>query len=72
MTELHVIGKALPRVDASEKVTGEAEYIADLRIRNMLYGKILGSPYPHARILNKDLPITPEKIVKALKEKASK
>ncbi len=54
MAEFSVIGKRLPRVDAREKVTGQARYAADLELPNMLWGKVLRSPYPHARILNID------------------
>jgi len=46
------IGKRLPRIDGIVKATGEAKYAADLFLPGMLHGKILRSPYPHARILN--------------------
>jgi len=52
--EFSVIGKAVPRVDALAKVTGRALYAADLSMPGMLYGKILRSPYAHAKILNID------------------
>ena len=48
------IGKRLPRVDGIVKATGEAKYAADLSLPGLLHGKILRSPYPHARILNID------------------
>ncbi len=48
MTELFV-GKSLPRVD-TEKVTGKAAFINDIKLPRMLYGKILYSERPHARI----------------------
>jgi len=48
------IGKRLPRVDGIVKATGEAKYAADLSLPGMLHGKILRSPYPHARILSID------------------
>jgi xanthine dehydrogenase molybdenum-binding subunit len=48
------IGKRIPKMDAEEKVTGKAVYIHDLRVPGMLYGKILYSPHPHAKILNID------------------
>ena len=54
MTELTVVGKGVPRVDALEKVTGQAKYVGDIKVPRMLYGKILRSPYPHARIVNID------------------
>jgi 4-hydroxybenzoyl-CoA reductase subunit alpha len=48
------IGKRLPRVDAIVKATGEAKYAGDLSLPGMLHGKLLRSPYPHARILHID------------------
>jgi 4-hydroxybenzoyl-CoA reductase subunit alpha len=48
------IGKRIPRVDGIPKATGEAKYAADLSMPGMLRGKILRSPYPHARILSID------------------
>ena len=52
MEELFV-GKSYPRVDR-EKVTGRAEFVNDLKLPRMLYGKILYSSRPHARIVNVD------------------
>ncbi|HLB12800.1 MAG TPA: xanthine dehydrogenase family protein molybdopterin-binding subunit [Dehalococcoidia bacterium] len=49
-----VVGKPLPRVDAPTKATGQAKFAADLSLPGMLTGKILRSPYPHARIVNID------------------
>lgn len=54
MDEYSVIGKRLPRIDAIEKATGTAKYLGDLKIPGMLYGKILRSPYAHAKILRVD------------------
>ena len=54
MEELSVIGKRVPRVDSREKVTGEAKYAADYSLPDMLWCKVLRSPFPHARILNID------------------
>lgn len=54
MKKYSVIGKRFPRLDGKEKVTGQAQYVADIALPHMLYGKILRSPYPHARILNID------------------
>lgn len=48
------IGKRIPKMDAQEKVTGKAVYIHDLKVPGMLYGKILYSPHPHAKILKID------------------
>ena len=46
-----VIGRRLPRVDGMPLVTGAATYTTDVVLPRMLYGKILRSPHPHARIL---------------------
>ena len=47
---LKIVGQAAPRLGLAEKVRGEARYTADLKRPGMLYGKILRSPHPHARI----------------------
>src|SRR5690242_10479026 len=47
-----VIGKPTAMVDAAEKTTGAGKYTDDLSVPGMLVGKILHSPYPHARIKN--------------------
>ena len=54
MPETRVVGKSIPRVDARPKATGEAKYTADLVRPGTLFGKVLRSPYPHARILHID------------------
>jgi 4-hydroxybenzoyl-CoA reductase alpha subunit len=54
MAEFSVIGQRVPRVDAREKVTGQAKYAADYSLPDMLWCKLVRSPYPHARILNID------------------
>jgi 4-hydroxybenzoyl-CoA reductase alpha subunit len=55
MSKFSVIGERVPRVDAREKVTGEAKYAADYSLPGMLWCKLLRSPHPHARILNIDV-----------------
>ncbi|MCZ6546942.1 MAG: xanthine dehydrogenase family protein molybdopterin-binding subunit [Deltaproteobacteria bacterium] len=50
MAELKVVGQPVTRVDAKEKVTGETVYGYDLAFPNMLHGKVLFSPKPHAKI----------------------
>ncbi|MDT3701389.1 MAG: 4-hydroxybenzoyl-CoA reductase subunit alpha [Thermincola sp.] len=49
-----VIGKSVEKIDGRVKVTGEAKYTGDLKFPQMLVGKILTSPYAHARILSID------------------
>ena len=55
MQPYSVVGKRLPRVDGSVKATGEAKFTFDLTLPGMLYGEILRSPYPHARIRSIDI-----------------
>jgi len=50
-----VIGQEFPRVDARVKATGEGRFVSDIQLPGMLYGKVLRSPYPHAKILNIDI-----------------
>ncbi len=54
MENYSVIGKRLPLVDGPVKATGEAVFTADMLLPRMLFGKVLRSPYPHARIVNID------------------
>jgi len=54
MKEFSVLGKAVPRIDGVPIVTGEARYACDIFLPRMLYGKILRSRYPHAKILRID------------------
>jgi len=49
------IGNPLPKVDAYAKVTGRALYADDIMLPRMLYGRLLRSPHPHARILSIDI-----------------
>ena len=48
------VGTPLPKVDAYAKVTGRALYADDIMLPRMLYGKLLRSPHPHARIVSID------------------
>src|SRR5918999_4931770 len=48
--EFKVVGTRPPRPDGVDKVTGRAKFGADLHVANMLVGKVLRSPYAHARI----------------------
>ncbi len=50
MSDFSIIGKPIAMVDAAEKTTGAGKYTDDLSLPGMLIGKILHSPYPHARI----------------------
>jgi CO/xanthine dehydrogenase Mo-binding subunit len=53
--EYSVVGRAIPRVDAIEKVTGAAVYGEDIDFSKVLHGKVLRSPFAHAEIVNIDM-----------------
>ncbi len=52
--ELREVSRSVPRLEGVQKVTGTVEYIHHLRLPGMLYGKIVRSTVPHARILSID------------------
>jgi 4-hydroxybenzoyl-CoA reductase alpha subunit len=54
MEDFSIVGKRYGRIDGKDKATGRAKYIDDIKFPGMLYGKILRSPYPHARVLHID------------------
>jgi len=49
-----VVGTRPVRPDGIEKVTGKAQYGADIRLPGMAYGRVLRSPHAHARIVSID------------------
>ncbi len=51
MKKYTVINTPIHNIDGIEKITGRAKYAFDIKLPHMLYGKILRSPYPHAKIL---------------------
>ena len=55
MSQYNVIGKNVPRVDAAAKVNGTAIYCDDVYFRNTVYGKLVHSPFAHAKILSIDI-----------------
>ena len=52
--EYSIVGKRTPRIDAFERVTGQAQYTGDIQLPGMLHGRVLRSPHPHARIVGID------------------
>ena len=50
-----VVGKRIPKLDAAQKAMGRSEYIQDIKLPEMLYGKILYSKYAHAKIIKIDI-----------------
>jgi CO/xanthine dehydrogenase Mo-binding subunit/CO/xanthine dehydrogenase FAD-binding subunit len=51
---LLVVGKDVPRSDAIPKVTGAAQYVADMHLPGMLHAAVLRSPHANAKILSID------------------
>ncbi len=45
-----LIGKSFSRLDGPAKASGQAKYSYDVTRPGLLYGKVLRSPYPHAKI----------------------
>src|SRR5438552_5595937 len=52
--DFSIIGKPIAMVDAAGKTTGAGKYTDDLTVPGMLVGRILHSPFPHARIKRVD------------------
>ncbi|TMF30596.1 MAG: aldehyde oxidase [Chloroflexi bacterium] len=52
--ELAIVGKSLTKPDAFAKVSGQTRFADDLALPRMLFGRILRSPHPHARIVGVD------------------
>ena len=50
-----VVHRRLPRIDAVGKVTGRHVYAADFSLPGMLFGRVLRSTVPHARIVRLDV-----------------
>jgi len=48
------IGKSVPMLDAPARVTGTVDYMINLRLPDMLVGKIVRSQSPHAKLLKVD------------------
>ena len=54
MSDLNIVGKSYPQIDAMDKTMGKTSFVSDLVLLNMLHGRILRSPHPHARIKHID------------------
>ena len=53
--ETKVIGQSTPRIDGAVKVTGKARYSSDIQAVGWLYGMILRSKWPAAKISSVNL-----------------
>ncbi len=51
----HTVGKSAPRKDGIARVTGQERYTVDVTLPHMLHGRILSSPYAHARVKHIDV-----------------
>src|ERR1700741_3629880 len=54
-TETPQVGRSVPRLESWLKVTGRAEYVHNLRLPGMLYGRIFRSSVAHGRIRRLDV-----------------
>ena len=52
---LSTVGRSVPRYELADKLTGSAQYSADIALSGMLHGVIVRSPHPHADILSVDV-----------------
>ncbi len=50
-----LLGKDIRRIDGPDKVSGRAKYSYDIQRPGMLYGRIVRSPHPRARVVSIDL-----------------
>jgi len=48
------VGRSVPRRDAHEKLRGAAQFVGDFVVPRMVHGKVLRSPFAHARVLAVD------------------
>jgi len=51
---INPVGKSVPRIDGLGMVTGQTKYAFDVSFPNMLVGKMIRSPHPHAKIISID------------------
>lgn len=54
ISKLKYVGRSCRRKDGPDKVTGRAVYTQDVKLPGTLIGRILRSPYPHAKIVRID------------------
>ncbi|MFH0729574.1 MAG: xanthine dehydrogenase family protein molybdopterin-binding subunit [Pseudomonadota bacterium] len=54
MEQFSIVGKSVPRNDGRAKATGSSIYTDDIKLPGMLHGRLLRSPFAHARIVNID------------------
>ena len=52
--EMSAVGRSHSMLDAQERVSGRIDYALNFELPGMLVGRILRSPFPHARIVALD------------------
>ncbi|MHB1505177.1 MAG: xanthine dehydrogenase family protein molybdopterin-binding subunit [Sulfobacillus sp.] len=55
MSEASYIGTSVPRREGAHKLTGQAQYVSDVRRHDWLHARLVLSPYAHAKIEKVDL-----------------
>lgn len=55
MRECRVVGQSVRKVDAIDKVLGQAQFAADIHFDGMLYAKVYRSPVPHGILRSIDV-----------------
>ncbi|MCI4317423.1 MAG: 4-hydroxybenzoyl-CoA reductase subunit alpha, partial [Thermoplasmata archaeon] len=53
--EYRLLGRKIPYIEGPLKVTGRAEYTDDIKRPGMLVGRLLRSPWAHARLRKVDV-----------------
>ena len=54
LDDMSILGKEYTRLDGPDKVSGKAKYSYDLHPDDMLWGQVIRSPHPHARVISID------------------
>ena len=54
VAEYHIVGTSVGRVDLAQKFTGQFSFITDLRVPNMLHGRMVRSASPSAQLVSID------------------
>ena len=54
VSPLKIVGQRTARVEGPDKTTGGGRYAVDIAMPDMLWCKVLRSPFPHARVVHLD------------------
>src|SRR5512143_2252576 len=53
--EVKAVGVPVPHLRGEEIVSGALDFVTDLELPNMVYGRVLRSPIPHGKIVRMDV-----------------